>query len=98
MKIDKSRAPTRGWVKKALCSSAVLGLAMTVGAQSAVAGSGYAYGYGNDDFATVTPYNRVAKLKVVRDANGDVDYKATYDKGKAAALHLARYVANYNDS
>jgi len=96
MKIDKSRAPARGWVKKALCGSAVLGLAMTVGAQSALAGNGYAYGYGNDDFDTVTPYNRVAKLKIVR-TNGKIDYPATYAKGKAAAKHLADYVARNVD-
>jgi len=97
MNIDKSKAPARGWVKKTLCGSAVLGLAMTVGAQSALAGNGYAYGYGNDDFDTVTPYNRVAKLKIVR-TNGKIDYAATYAKGKAAALYLADYVAKNNDS
>lgn len=85
------------WVKKALFGSAVLGLAMTMGAQSAVAGNGYAYAYGNDDFATVTPYNRVAKLKIVR-TNGQIDYAATYAKGKAAAEYLANYVARFRDS
>jgi uncharacterized protein (DUF302 family) len=97
MKTDKSRVPARGWMKKALCGSAVLGLAMTMGTQSAVAGNGYAYGYGNDDFETVTPYNRVAKLKIVR-TNGQIDYAATYAKGKAAAAYLADYVARNVDS
>lgn len=97
MKNEQSGVPARSWVKKALYGSAVVGLAMTVGAQSAIAGNGYAYGYGNDDFDTVTPYNRVAKLKVVRDANGDINYKATYAKGKAAALYLADYVARNVD-
>jgi len=76
-----------------------------VGAQSALAGNGYAYGhgngnghgYGNDDFDTVTPYNRVAKLKIVR-TNGKIDYAATYAKGKAAAAYLADYVARNIDS
>jgi uncharacterized protein (DUF302 family) len=84
------------WVKKALFGGAVLGMAMTMGAQSAVAGNGYAYGA--DDFDTITPFSRVAKLKVVRDAYGDVDYSATYAKGKAAAQYLADYVARNVDA
>lgn len=97
MKINESTVPVKSWAKKALCSGVAMGLAMTMGAQSAVAGNGYAYGYGNDDFATVTPYNRVAKLKIVR-TNGKIDYAATYAKGKAAAAYLADYVARNVDS
>ncbi len=87
-----------GRVKKALFGGVVVGLAMTLGMQSAVAGNAYAYGYGNDDFETITPYNRVAKLPVVRDASGQVDHKATYAKVQAAALALARFVALNRDS
>lgn len=86
------------WVRQSLVGSAVLGLAMTMASPSVLANNGYAYAYGNDGFATVTPYNRVARLKVVRDANGQVDYAATYAKGKAAAVHLARYVALNHDA
>jgi uncharacterized protein (DUF302 family) len=95
-KIDESKAQLRRRVKQVLCGGAVLGLAMTMGTQSAVAGDGYAYGY--DDFATVTPYNRVAKLKIVRNTYGEIDYAATYAKGKAAAAYLADYVARNVDS
>lgn len=85
------------WVKKTLFGSAILGVVMTMGAQTALAGNGYAYAYGNDDFATITPYNRVAKLKVVRN-HGQIDYVATYAKAKAAAQYLANYVARNVDS
>jgi uncharacterized protein (DUF302 family) len=83
-------------IRKALFGGAAAGLAMTLGMQSAVAGNNQAYG--NDDFETVTPYNRVARLPVVRDAYGEIDHTATYAKVKAAALALANYVAKYNDS
>ncbi len=88
-----------GRIKQALFGGAALGLglAMALGTQSAVAGDGYAYAYGNDDFETVTPYNRVARLPVVKDAAGNVDHVATYAKVKAAALALARYVALNKD-
>lgn len=56
------------------------------------------HAYGNDGFPTVTPYNRVARLPVVRDANGMVDHVATYAKAQAAAKALADYVARYKDS
>ena len=84
--------PVSGWVKKALFGGAALGMAMTLGVPSAIAGNG------NDNFATVTPYNRIARLPVVKDAYDQVDHVATYAKVKAAALALATYVANYKDS
>lgn len=101
-----AEAPINGWIRKALYGGAALGLAMTMGMQPAFAGKGHAYAYGhahanaygNDGFATITPFNRVARLPVVRDAYGEVDHKATYAKGKAAALALADYVARYRDS
>jgi len=77
--------------KKALFGGAALGLAMTLGMPSAIAGNG------NDDFATVTPYSRIARLPVVKDAYDQVDHVATYAKVKAAALALARYVALSKD-
>jgi uncharacterized protein (DUF302 family) len=96
----KAENPVSGWVKKALFGGAALGMVMSLGMQSAVAGNGYAYAhaYGKDDFATITPFNRVAKLPVVRDAYGQVDHKATYAKVQAAALALANFVALNNDS
>lgn len=95
-----AKAPVNKWIKKALCGGAALGLAMTLGMSPAVAGHGQGQGhaYGHDDFETITPFNRVARLPVVRDANGEVDHKATYAKVQAAALALANYVARYKDS
>jgi len=89
---NKAAKPaTARWAHKALAGGVALGLAMTFGVTSAIAGNG------NDDFATVTPYNRIARLPVVKDANDQVDHVATYAKVKAAALALANYVALYKD-
>jgi uncharacterized protein (DUF302 family) len=87
-------------VRKVIFGAAPLGLAMTLGAQPGIASEpdGNAWAYGNDGFPTVTPYNRVARLPVVRDANGMVDHKATYAKAQAAALALAEYVARNKDA
>ena len=92
-KFDKKPARTlmSKMVGKALLGGAALGLAMTLGVPTAIAGNG------NDDFATVTPYSRIARLPVVKDANDQVDHVATYAKAKAAALALANYVALYKD-
>lgn len=91
-KFDKmAEAPLSSCIRKALFAGAALGLAMTLGMPAAMAGNG------NDDFATVTPYNRIARLPVVKDANDQVDHVATYAKVKAAALALATYVAKYKD-
>jgi uncharacterized protein (DUF302 family) len=91
-KFDKmAEAPLSSCIRKALFAGAALGLAMTLGMPAAMAGNG------NDGFATVTPYNRIARLPVVKDANDQVDHVATYAKVKAAALALATYVAKYKD-
>jgi uncharacterized protein (DUF302 family) len=87
----KTENPVSGWVKKALFGGAALGMVMSLGMQPAIAGNG------NDDFATVSPYNRIARLPVVKDAYGQVDHVATYAKVKAAALALANYAALYKD-
>lgn len=86
-----AETPLSSCIRKALFAGAALGLAMTLGMPAAMAES-------NDDFATVTPFNRVAKLPVVRDQYGEVDHVATYAKVKAAALALADYVARYKDA
>lgn len=79
------------WAGKALLGGAAAGLALALITPNALAGNG------NDDFATVTPYNRIARLPVVKDANDQVDHVATYAKVKAAALALANYVALNKD-
>lgn len=92
-KFDKmTEAPLSSCIRKTLFAGAALGLAMTLGMPAAMAEDG------NDDFATVTPFNRVARLPVVRDQYGEVDHVATYAKVKAAALALANYVALNHDA
>ena len=54
MKINKSKAPAKGWVKKALCSGVVL--AMSVAATSAVAAKA------EDGFNSFTPVSRIAQM------------------------------------
>jgi uncharacterized protein (DUF302 family) len=86
MNIDKSRAPARSWVKKALCAGAILGLAASMGTQTALA----------NDFE-MRPFSRIAKLPVVK-VNDVIDYDLTDARAKAAALFLADYVATTVDS
>ena len=88
MKNEQSRVPARGWVKKAVCSGVVLGLAMTMGATSALAGK---------DFAPFTPVSRIASMNVVRD-QGQIDYVASYAKARAASIALATYVARLKEA
>ena len=96
MKIDtrKSSLTVSRWVQKALFGSAVLGLAIGMGMQSAVAGSPAT----KKAFQHFTPFTRVAQMPIVRDERGKIDYEATYAKAQAAALHLADFVARYKDS
>ena len=91
-KFDKKPAKTlvSKMVGKALLGGAVLGLAMTLGTTPAFADEG--------DFDNLTPFNRIARLPVVKDVNGNVDHVATYAKVQAAALALARYVAYNHDA
>jgi uncharacterized protein (DUF302 family) len=88
MKIDKSRAPAIGWVKKGLCNGAALGLAMTMCATSALAGR---------DFKPFTPVSRIASMNIVR-VQGEIDYKASYAKARAASVALATYVARLKEA
>ncbi|MEN8762809.1 MAG: hypothetical protein ABF290_10275 [Thiogranum sp.] len=87
------------WGRKALSLGIVLALAIGMGMQTALADrKGHGDGHENDDFETFTPFNRVARLPVVRDKYGAVDHPATYAKAKAAALYLAEFVARYKDA
>lgn len=85
-----------GLIRHALIGGATLGMAVSM--PSAIAGNGHGHAYGHDDFETITPYNRVARLPVVLNAAGMVDYKATYAKAQAAARALANYVAKTRDA
>jgi len=96
MKIDtrKSSLTVGRWVQKTLFGSAVLGLAIGMGMQSAVAGSPAT----KKAFKHFTPFTRVVQMPIVRGDRGKIDYEATYAKAQAAALHLADFVARYEDS
>ena len=96
-KIDENSTPAShlgSWMKKALCSGAVLGLAMSMGTTS-VAGSNKDKG---EQFNEFTPVNRIAEMPVVRDERGKIDYRASYAKARAASVALATYVATMDES
>ena len=91
MKNDTKRSGSQvgNWVKKALYGSAVVGLAVTMGMQSAMAaGSGM-----NEGFPTITPFSRIATLPVVKDVEDEVDHVGTYKKARAVSLAIATFVA-----
>jgi len=92
MKIDtnKSGSTVGRWVQKALYSGAVVGLAMSMGATSAVAANG-------DNFEHFTPVSRIASMNVVR-VKGQIDYEASYAKARAASVALATYVARMKEA
>jgi len=92
MKNEQSRAPSRGWVKKALCAGVIMGLSMTAG--MSFAGEKF-----KEDTGTImTPFSRIAHVPVVKDDNGNIDHEATYIKAKAVATAIATYVATVNDT
>ncbi|MEN8107956.1 MAG: DUF302 domain-containing protein [Pseudomonadota bacterium] len=92
MKTEQSRAPARGWVKKALCAGVIMGLSMTAGMSFA------GHEPKDDNGNTMTPYARIAKIQVVKDEYGTIDREATYNKAAAVALDIATYIATVNDT
>ena len=92
MKNEQSRAPARGWVKKALCAGVIMGLSMTAG--MSLAGQKPKEDNGN----LMTPFARIAHVQVVKDEYDNIDRKATYIKANAVALAIASYVNTFNDS
>jgi len=90
MKINKSKAPARGWVKKALCGSALLGLAL--GIQSVSASE-----YGHSKSISFSPFSRVATMPVVKPG-GVFDEVATADRAKRAAQALGFYLATETET
>ena len=91
MKNEQTRAPARGWVKKALCAGVIMGLSMT-------AGMSYAAKNDKGGETGVTPFARIAQIPVVRLPNGQIDRWETYKKAKQVALDIGLYVANVNDA
>jgi len=92
MKNEQTRAPARGWVKKALCAGVIMGLSMTAG--MSFAGQKPKADNGN----IMTPFARIAKIPVVKDEYGFINYVATYDKARDVALAIANYVDTVTDS
>jgi uncharacterized protein (DUF302 family) len=92
MKINKSKAPARGWVKKALCGSALLGLGLALGIQSVSASE-----YGHSKSISFSPFSRVATMPVVQ-TGGAFDKGATADRAKRAAQALGFYLATVNEA
>ena len=94
MKIDtnKSGSTVGNWVKKSLCAGIVLGLAMS--ASMSFAGEKPKA----DNGKIMTPFARIAHIKVVKDKYGKTDQEATYIKAKAVATAIATYVATVNDT
>lgn len=91
MNTNKSDSSVGRWVQKALYGSAVIGLAMTMGTTSALAGNG------NGHFEPFTPVSRIASMNVVR-VQGKIDYEASYAKARAASVALATYVARLKEA
>ena len=92
MKINKSMAPARGWVKKSLYAGIVMGLAMSV--SMSFAGQKPKKDNGN----ITTPFARIAHIQAVKDEYGKLDREATYLKAQAVATAIATYVATENDT
>ena len=94
MKLEtlKSSSPIGRWVKKSLCAGIVIG--MTMSASTAFAGMGYKQDHGKQ----MTPFARIAHVKVIKDEYGNIDREKTYiETGKVAAA-IANYVAKYDDA
>ena len=91
MKNEQSRAPARGWMKKALCGGALLGLAL--GIQSASASE-----YGHSKSISFSPFSRVATMPVVRNGDGTFNQALTDIRAKEAAQALGFYLATVNET
>ncbi len=93
MKIDtnKSGSTVGRWVKKSLCAGIVMGIAMS--ASTSFAGDKFKEDNGN----LMSPFARIAHVKVVKDEFDNIDREATYIKAKAVATAIATYVHTVND-
>ena len=95
---SEMRSSTLGrLIKKTLVGGVVVGLAMSMGATSAIADKGDGNGTQSHGFGSMTPFSRVAKIPVVR-VRGEVDHKATYAKARAASVAIATYVARIKEA
>lgn len=90
---QSASAGFRHRIKKSLLCGAALGFALTLAGPAAMAGDTVT----KKGFKQFTPFTRVAQMPVVR-VNGEIDYKATYAKAKAASIALATYVATVKEA
>lgn len=81
------------WLKKTVCGGVLLGLGMTMGTTTALAGEGKQ----NHGFKQFTPVSRIAQMNVVR-VKGRIDYAASYAKARAASVAVATYVARLKEA
>ena len=89
MKNEQSRAPARGWMKKALCGGALLGLAL--GIQSVSASE-----YGHSKSISFSPFSRIATMPVVQ-TDGAFDKGLTDARAKEAAQALGYHLATVTE-
>ncbi|MCW9005815.1 MAG: DUF302 domain-containing protein [Gammaproteobacteria bacterium] len=94
---SEMRSSTLGRLIKKTLVCGVVGLAMSMGAASAIAAKGDGNGTQSHGFGSMTPFSRVAKIPVVR-VRGEVDHKATYAKARAASVAIATYVARIKEA
>ncbi len=83
---NKTLTTAGHWVRKSLVAGVIMGLGMTMASTSTFAHDD------DEECFEIFPFNRVATMPVVRGIGG-VDYKATYEKARAASVYLANYVA-----
>ncbi|MCW9013666.1 MAG: hypothetical protein OQL06_07770 [Gammaproteobacteria bacterium] len=109
-KVDKSVSTAGKWIRNTVCVGVLVGLGLTMGATSAIAGNGHGHGHGHGHgqgnghgqqshgFKPFTPFSRVAMMPVVRGENGAINYEATYAKANAAAVAVAHYLVENIES
>ena len=106
MRIDtnKSGSAVSHWFKNALCIGMVMGLSLSMGTAFADNGDREDRkekheGHKDKNKGNImTPFARIAELKVVKGKHGKIDYEATYLKANAVALDIATYIAEENDA
>ena len=103
MSISRNDSATKSWMKKVLYAGVILSLSMAAATTSFAdddEGRGRGHGHDNDHGKKnlMTPFARIAKLKVVKGKRGKIDLEATYEKAGAVALDIATYVNKVNDN
>ncbi len=107
MRIDTNKpgSAVSRWLKNTLCIGMVMGLSMSMGTAFADNDDREDRGEdrkekheGHKDKGNImTPFARIAKIKVVKGKHGKIDYAATYEKAGAVALAIATYVDGVDD-